>query len=530
LDLLNIPACAVNEDGAILVWNKTLQEWTGYSLHDVQKSTTAALCLSSFHHDVNQCLKGLVSESMSQTTLKCRNGTRFPVSIRTTACGSDAVCFFEEVKAKSSMTPKQQEQTSTTTAITDVPREDSSSAFRHRVELRVDSSTMPVFVVDSEGTLLSWNQPMTELVGRHTMDELLRHPDVQTMIASSLAGEELTQIITIRMPQSEHLPQTSPYKTLQFTTMAQRNQRDINIAVALLVQDMTHYCQLQEQVAETQTSHTVLQNANLIVIGINKQGIIDYWNPKAEKISGNAKAKGMQFSDFIAPPLRDYANKLFHNAFQGTPTENFELEFKSFNNETLYLLCSISSRYQNGTITGALLFCHNVTEAAQHDRAVAEMANELRQLLDTANAPILGIDTAGQVNEWNDKMVEIVGYTADEAFGRPFLTFLHPDHRHSVNHILEAALKGRGTTNFELEIRSKSHETKYLLVNATPRRNAENKIIGVVAMAQDVTEAAKHDRAVAAMASELRQLIDTANAPIFGIDCDGYVCCFCILF
>lgn len=33
-----------------------------------------------------------------------------------------------------------------------------------------------------------------------------------------------------------------------------------------------------------------------------------------------------------------------------------------------------------------------------------------------------------------------------------------------------------------------------------------------------MTEAAQHDRAVAAMANELRQLVDTANAPIFGID------------
>ena len=40
-------------------------------------------------------------------------------------------------------------------------------------------------------------------------------------------------------------------------------------------------------------------------------------------------------------------------------------------------------------------------------------------------------------------------------------------------------------------------------------------------VAQDVTEAAQRDRAVAAMANELRQLVDTANAPIFGIDVRG---------
>ena len=60
-------------------------------------------------------------------------------------------------------------------------------------------------------------------------------------------------------------------------------------------------------------------------------------------------------------------------------------------------------------------------------------------------------------------------------------------------------------------------------MNATTRRDAENNIVGVVGVAQDVTEAAEHDRAVAAMANELRQLVDTANAPIFGIDVHGNV-------
>ena len=42
-----------------------------------------------------------------------------------------------------------------------------------------------------------------------------------------------------------------------------------------------------------------------------------------------------------------------------------------------------------------------------HFREVAAMANELRQLVDTANAPIFGIDVKGNVNEWNDKTAEI---------------------------------------------------------------------------------------------------------------------------
>ena len=47
-----------------------------------------------------------------------------------------------------------------------------------------------------------------------------------------------------------------------------------------------------------------------------------------------------------------------------------------------------------------MIVAQDVTEAAKHDRAVAVMANELRQLVDTANAPIFGIDVDGKVNEW----------------------------------------------------------------------------------------------------------------------------------
>jgi hypothetical protein len=43
-------------------------------------------------------------------------------------------------------------------------------------------------------------------------------------------------------------------------------------------------------------------------------------------------------------------------------------------------------------------------------------------------------------------------------------------------------------------------------VNATTRRNDDNAIIGVVGVAQDVTEAAKHDRAVAAVSYFIKSL------------------------
>jgi signal transduction histidine kinase len=53
---------------------------------------------------------------------------------------------------------------------------------------------------------------------------------------------------------------------------------------------------------------------------------------------------------------------------------------------------------------------------------------------------------------------------------------------------------GNETSNYELEFQTKSKEIRYLLVNATTRRDVESNIVGVVGVAQDVTDDRKHSQ------------------------------------
>jgi len=59
---------------------------------------------------------------------------------------------------------------------------------------------------------------------------------------------------------------------------------------------------------------------------------------------------------------------------------------------------------------------------------------------------------------------------------------------------LDKALRGDETSNYSLEFETKLKEIRYLLVNATTRRDAENNTIGVVGVAQDVTDDRKHSQ------------------------------------
>jgi PAS domain S-box-containing protein len=181
-------------------------------------------------------------------------------------------------------------------------------------------------------------------------------------------------------------------------------------------------------------------------------------------------------------------------------------------------------RDANNGVVGVVGVAQDVTEAGKHHRAVAYIGRELRQLVDTANAPIFGIDVHGNVNEWNNKTAEITGFSKEEAINKPFVsTFIVPNLRKSVNDVLDEALKGDETSNYELEIWTKNNEIRHWLVNATTRMDEESNVSGVVGVAQDVTAAVERDAAARSVARELRQLVDTANAPIFGIDVKGNV-------
>ncbi|GMH53390.1 hypothetical protein TrST_g1281 [Triparma strigata] len=213
------------------------------------------------------------------------------------------------------------------------------------------------------------------------------------------------------------------------------------------------------------------------------------------------------------------------DALEGNETSNYELEFETKTKQTVYLLVNATSRRDtDGTIVGVVGVAQDVTEAKNNENAITAVARELRQLVDTANAPIFGIDKNGLVNEWNNKTAEITGFSRKEAFGRSLVsTFIKPNLRDNVQNVLLNALKGDETSNYELEFETKTKDTVYLLVNATSRRDTDGTIVGVVGVAQDVTKAKNNENAITAVARELRQLVDTANAPIFGIDKNGLV-------
>ena len=101
--------------------------------------------------------------------------------------------------------------------------------------------------------------------------------------------------------------------------------------------------------------------------------------------------------------------------------------------------------------------------------------------------------------------------------------FITPEFQASVKEVLDNALLGVQTDNFEFPLYTMDGACVYVLLNASSRRNADGKIEGVVGVGQDITSRKQVGDELAVVATDLRLLIDSANAPILGTDAAGRV-------
>ena len=271
-----------------------------------------------------------------------------------------------------------------------------------------------------------------------------------------------------------------------------------------------------------------IDTANAPIFGIDTKGQVNEWNQKAAVLTQFSKDEVMGrglVAEFITEEYKDSVGQVLGQALQGTETANFEFPLYTKKGRRLEVLLNATTRRDiDNNIIGVIGVGQDITEQKNARVEQDRLAVELIQFIDTANAPIFGIDTKGQVNEWNQKAAVLTQFSKDEVMGRGLVAeFITEEYKDSVGQVLGQALQGTETANFEFPLYTKKGRRLEVLLNATTRRDIDNNIIGVIGVGQDITELKNARVAEDQLAKELTQFINTANAPIFGIDAQGRI-------
>ena len=367
----------------------------------------------------------------------------------------------------------------------------------HSINFRHEPIATLTLIIDFKKELQALNKQNIELFGAllggffvfflmlmFILERLIRLP-ISTL---SYASEQLALgnfSIDLPAPSDDEMG----FLVSGFHKMREKTKQDQKRIVIdnEIKKDLTHHLLEANEMAR------LVDTANAPIFGIDANGSINEWNKQSERITGYIKEEvlGLKLvSNFITDDYKIAVRNVLDKALNGEETANYEFPLFTKSGERVdVLLNSTSRRDAAGKIIGVVGVGQDITELNKALKEQHSIALDMTQLVDTANAPIFGIDAYGSINEWNKQSEIITGYTKSEVLGLKLVdNFITDDYKIAVRNVLDKALNGEETANYEFPLFTKSGERVDVLLNSTSRRDAAGKIIGVVGVGQDITE------------------------------------------
>ena len=170
---------------------------------------------------------------------------------------------------------------------------------------------------------------------------------------------------------------------------------------------------------------------------------------------------------------------VFSKALSGVETANFEFPLVTKAGKSVEILLNATTRRdERDLIIGVVGIGQDITARVAQEQ-------EYSRLIDTANAPIFGVNVDGCINVWNKNAETVTEFSRDDVKGKNLVRdFIREEHRDRVQEVFTKALNGDETANFEFPLVTKAGKSVEILLNATTRRDELGNVIGVVGAAK----------------------------------------------
>ena len=114
--------------------------------------------------------------------------------------------------------------------------------------------------------------------------------------------------------------------------------------------------------------------------------------------------------------------------------------------------------------------------------------NQLAAIVDSSDDAIISATPEGIITIWNAGAERLMGYTADEAIGRPVGILIPPERQEEECKIFEQVRQGQRVDHFETERLRKDGGRVPISLTAVPIRDGQGRITGISEIARDVSE------------------------------------------
>ena len=259
--------------------------------------------------------------------------------------------------------------------------------------------------------------------------------------------------------------------------------------------------QLQNEIAERERAETALQESERryrtlfetspdAVILIDLEDKVLFANHQAAEMYGYQQAAelvGINTAALIAPEDREFVLQSIIKTLELGSLR--EIEYQILKKDGIRFPAELNVtavREEKGNPIGFLLDIRDITERKWAEELL-RMANAYnRSLIETSLDPLVTITPEGKIGDVNQATEKVTGFTRAELIGTDFHTYFSDPVKARLGY--QKVFETGTVRDYDLEICHKDGSTTPVLYNASLYRDETGKVLGVFAVARDITD------------------------------------------
>jgi two-component system NtrC family sensor kinase len=261
-----------------------------------------------------------------------------------------------------------------------------------------------------------------------------------------------------------------------------------------------------------------------VVFEADTEGIFTYVNRRGYEVFGYTPDEvigKMSISEVILPAQRESVLKNYFGVLAGETSAGNEYTAVRKDGSTFNAIVFTNSIIAGDKAVGLRGAFTDISQMVRAEAALRESEEKYRSVVENAGEAIY-IAQDGKIKFANRRTFEVIHYTQDELFSRPFADIIHPEDRELVVRRYTQRLEGEDTVPmYSFRIVDRDGTIKWLELRASPIQWEGRP--ATLNFVTDITESKQAEQALKESEGRYRLLAENSLDVIWTADMDGKI-------